>query len=217
MSVQSHHIIFDLDGTLIDSKPEIIYTYKEVFKQIPPTRPVDFTKMNFGATLRTVLAEVYANDVDLTERARALFASLYDTSDFKETFLYDGVLETMQALRQLGHKLYVATNKRQPPTKRILELKGFSAVIVDFITSDAPDGKVRSKEDMIGELKARFGFRNGFMVGDSGTDIRAGRIEKLRTVAVTYGYEDINSVLAEKPEFVIDSFGEMLQITKARN
>jgi phosphoglycolate phosphatase-like HAD superfamily hydrolase len=53
------HIIFDLDGTLIDSKPEIISTYKKVFEEIVPPHVIEYEEINYGNTLTAILEKVY--------------------------------------------------------------------------------------------------------------------------------------------------------------
>ncbi len=70
---QQQHIIFDLDGTIIDSKPEIISTYLKVFTQCPPPREIDTNKLNFGTTLQDVLKQVYEDESD-QKKAKLLFS-----------------------------------------------------------------------------------------------------------------------------------------------
>ena len=95
-----HHIIFDLDGTLIDSKNEIIETYQLVFREIVPAKDVDFHRLNYGATLQAVMGSVYNYQPDKIEKAKLLFAAHYDSSKFLETHLYDSVYDTLKALKE---------------------------------------------------------------------------------------------------------------------
>jgi phosphoglycolate phosphatase-like HAD superfamily hydrolase len=71
------HIIFDLDGTLIDSKPEIISTYKKVFEEIVPPHEIEYEEINYGNTLTAILEKVYNQHSALIEKAKLLFSEIY--------------------------------------------------------------------------------------------------------------------------------------------
>ena len=93
------HIIFDLDGTLIDSKNEIFKTYKTVFEQIPPAKMPEIEELDYGQTINDVLKSVYGDDMVRIGEAKQLFVSIYDRSDFADTQLYEGVYETLNELK----------------------------------------------------------------------------------------------------------------------
>jgi len=129
MGNKKHHIIFDLDGTLIDSKNEILKTYRLVFNEVPPATMPDLEKLNYGLTIFDLLKGIYVEDDDKIVKAKTLFSSVYDHSDFAETNLYEGVYETLSALKHEGYEMHIATNKRYVPTTRILEAKKNKAFI----------------------------------------------------------------------------------------
>jgi phosphoglycolate phosphatase-like HAD superfamily hydrolase len=209
----THHIIFDLDGTLIDSKKEIIKTYQLVFRDIIPTEKPDFDRMNYGSTLKAVLKSVYKNDPDnKIEQAKKLFSSYYDTSSFEDTLLYESVYDTLDLLKKKGHKLYVATNKRQTPALRILHQKNIAHFFSDIMASEMLTGLNLTKEGMIAELKQKNAFVSGFMVGDSAYDILAGNKQNLTTIAVSYGYENKDVFADQNPSYIIDSFKEIAHL-----
>lgn len=203
------HIIFDLDGTLIDSRPEIQATYRRVFTQIAPTRPIDLDTINYGLTLAAILDQIYGPDAEKIAAARAAFTAIYDSSDYHDTKLYSGVAELLPQLKEAGYTLHIATNKRLVSTRRILQLKQMENLFTGVITSDSGKGGVVSKADMVAQLCATYTIQNGYMVGDADTDIEAGRLSGLDTVAALYGYEK-KEVLSEKnPKFVIHQFTEL--------
>ena len=203
------HIIFDLDGTIIDSKKEILKTYKLVFDQIPPAVAPDLEKLNYGLTLGDLMKSVYGDEPDKIAKAKQLFASVYDTSDYAETTLYEGVVDTLNALKKEGYEMYIATNKRLLPTRRILERKQIGHLFSHIMANEMVPGVTFSKRQMIEGLKKMGSFSEGFMVGDAITDIQAGNEERLLTVAVNYGYEDADILAAQHPSISIDHFDKL--------
>jgi phosphoglycolate phosphatase len=204
------HIIFDLDGTIIDSKNEILKTYNIVFNEIAPKVFPDLKLLNYGLTLQSLLKGVYgADEEDKLIKAKQRFVSIYDSSDFKETKLYEGVSETLHFLKENGCELYIATNKRLSPTIRILEIKGIKQLFSSVMANEMQPGFTLTKQQMIAELKNKYLFSEGFMVGDSVSDILAGKEEKLITIAVNYGYEHPDLLVAKNPDFTTDYFGNL--------
>jgi len=209
------HIIFDLDGTIIDSKKEILRTYEIVFERVPPKVAPKTNELNYGLNINDVLRGVYGDD-DIMP-AKEMFASIYDTSDYRETNLYEGVYETLVFLKEQGHQLYIATNKRYTPTLRILEAKNIRQFFSEIVGYEMTPGATMTKREMVALLKNLGSFSDGFMVGDSVGDIMAGKEENLTTIAVTYGYE-IESVLAEKnPDHLIDRFHNLSTFVQIRD
>ena len=206
------HIIFDLDGTIIDSKNEILKSYQLVFGKVPPKSGVNTNELNYGININDLLQSVYGDDIESRVVAKKLFASIYDTSGYEETHLYDGVFETLGFLRGAGHELYIATNKRYLPTVRILEAKKIKHLFSHIVGYEMQPGISLSKRDMVIELKRLGGFSEGFMVGDSIGDVQAGNDEQLTTIAVTYGYETEQLLAKCSPHYLIDSFSKILPI-----
>lgn len=214
MPNQKNHVVFDLDGTLINSKEEILRTYQQTFAQYKPEAEPDLTQINFGASLTEVLKSTYGMTPDKLEKAKLLFSSIYDSSDYSSTPLYSGVIETLTYLKEAKYKLYIATNKRFKPTLKILEAKNMFLFFDGVMASDIIPSLTLTKSEMVFELKREFGFSSGYMVGDTTTDIQAGKEQGLDTIGVTYGYENNSIFAAQKPTFIIDSFGELTQILK---
>ena len=211
------HIIFDLDGTLIDSKPEILDAFKRTFSKVPASSTIVFDDINFGATLNSVLESVYQFDTDRILRAKKEFAEIYDSSSYEKTLLYPDVAYTLQHLNEIGCTLHLATNKRMVPTSRILKKKNILQWFKTVKASDMFDGKSISKLEMIKQICSENGIKRGYMVGDTVQDILAGHVLKLTTIAVAYGYETPELLRKENPTFVINSFLEIIDIINSKS
>lgn len=206
---QKQHIIFDLDGTLIDSKPEIISTYKKVFEEIVPPSEIEYEEINYGNTLTAILEKVYNHNSNLIEKAKVLFSEIYDHSNYDHTLLYSGVFDFLHQFHKVGFILHIATNKRLNPTLNILKSKGIFDLFTSVVTHDLIIDKPLSKTDMVKLICQEQSVSKGFMVGDSSQDIQAGIDANLVTIAVLYGYEKKEELLRNNPKFVINQFKEL--------
>jgi phosphoglycolate phosphatase len=207
--VPKQHIIFDLDGTLIDSKPEIISTYKKVFEQIIPPTEIEYEEINYGNTLSAILHKVYNQNSELVEKARILFSEIYDHSNYEHTLLYPDVFEVLNQFHSNEFILHIATNKRLNPTINILKSKGIFPLFKSIVTNDLLKNKPMSKTEMVELICREELVSKGFMVGDSSQDIQAGIATHLDTIAVLYGYEKKEELLINNPKFVINQFKEL--------
>ena len=211
---QKQHIIFDLDGTLIDSKPEIISTYKKVFEHIIPTNEVKYDEINYGDTLASILDKVYNQNVEMIEKAKVIFSEIYDHSNYDETLLYPNVFEILHLFHSSDFILHIATNKRIVPTINILKSKSIFQLFTSIVTSDLIKNKPMSKTEMVEKICKDQLISRGFMIGDSSQDVKAGLANNLDTVAILYGYEKKEEILKSNPNFFINNFKELIEIIK---
>ena len=206
------HIIFDLDGTLIDSKFEIENTYRKIFEQLPPKAGINYELISYTATLKANLEIIYENDSKLIELARKIFTDIYDQSNFDNTLLYPNVFEVLEEFYKKEYTIHIATNKRFNPTNRILKFKKIDKFISTVKASDLNAEKITTKAEMVAEICKSNNILEGYMIGDSGQDILAGMASNLTTIAVTYGYEPKEILENKKPTHIIDSFKELVKI-----
>ena len=116
-------IIFDLDGTLIDSAPSVLATL-EATLAVHGIEPImAFESRLIGPPLSEILMRLTGVvEPKLLNVLVETFKSLYDTSGYKASRIYPGASELLNELRQRNIPTYIATNKRRIPTELILEL-----------------------------------------------------------------------------------------------
>ncbi len=185
------HIIFDLDGTLIDSAPAILSSFRAAFESAgrSPARPI--TAEIIGPPLRetlTILAD--SSDPNLIEELAAGFAAIYDTTGVRETETYPGVADALQSLLAQGKTLYIATNKRIAPTLKILEYVGWDKLFRGVYALDSFEPRLPDKTTLLTRLLAIEGLnpKECIYIGDRAEDGHAARSNQLPFMAVTWGY-----------------------------
>ncbi len=183
-------IIFDLDGTLIDSKADITNALNYALRlngHLPLTVEETVKLIGDGATRLVEKAVGSALERQKIEKIRDEFLQRYDEHATELTKPYDGVIETLERLR--AYRKVIVTNKPEGLAKKILRVLSmdgyFSAVLgPESVTNKKPSPEPLLKVmDMFGVQRAE-----AIMVGDSANDVESGRLAGIKTVAVLYGY-----------------------------
>lgn len=205
-------IVFDLDGTLIDSARDLATAVNAMLARLAPrVAPLteDDVRSFVGDGARTLVARSLAAR-GLTfpkEGALTIFLEAYRGRMLDATRLYPGVREALSALRA-SRALAVLSNKAGDMSRAILGGLGVADRFARIYGGDElpkkpdPAGLLQ----LIGELGAS--AAKTAMVGDSANDIRTGRAAGVRTVGVTYGF-DREGVEAERPDGLLADLREL--------
>ncbi|MEQ4576819.1 MAG: HAD family hydrolase [Gammaproteobacteria bacterium] len=185
-------LFFDLDGTLIDSEPGIIgglvHTFGELGHALPSMQQL---RSWIGPPLRDSFHQHFAGDAALVGQALALYRDRYDSIGWTEHSVFDGIPETIAALRAVGHRMAVVTSKNERFARRIVEHLPFGDCFEDVIgTSD--DGSRRFKVDLIAEALRRLSLQPAqcVMIGDRRMDIEGANAHGMRSIGVLWGFGD---------------------------
>jgi len=185
-------VIFDMDGTLIDSQHDITASVNYVRQKVYGLSTLDsvFVVEAINRYQRNLPKLFYETEL-YEEDARALFEEHYHLQCIQTLRLYDGVLELLTQLKKEDVKLAVATNAPTPFALRMLshlKVDHFFTYIVgaDMVKTPKPDASM-----LVYSLE-RFGFDvtcdNAWMVGDNSKDMEAGVNAKIDSVFVTWGF-----------------------------
>lgn len=213
VSPNSKLIIFDLDGTLVDSRRDIagaiIHTLDRIGIDAPPEEDL---YPHIGRLLFDIFFELIGDgDRTRAEEATCLYREYFYEHCNIHSRLYDGVMETLERFHGRC-KTAVATMKKTFMAERVADLLGLERHL-DFVQgTDGFPGK--PDPEVINRLLGRFGVRPGeaWMVGDSVGDILAGRRAGVGTVAVTYGIGEREKLLAAGPDCCADRFSDLTEI-----
>lgn len=188
-------VLFDLDGTLIDSAPDLHAALNRLLAERGlRTATLLAVQRMIGDGARKLVQrglEAAGETVDAAalDRAEERFLQLYMAAPAVLTHAYDGVVDTLRQLAHRGLTLGICTNKPAEPTHAILRQLGIGSMFGGVSGGDSapvrkPDpGHIRDALSRMGAQPA-----TTLMVGDNEHDVRAAHQAGLRTVAVTYGY-----------------------------
>lgn len=211
-------VAFDLDGTLIDSVPDLARAIDCMLEQegltaLGEARVRDFVGNGSRVLVERALAAhgVAGDDLARVEQAHQSFLAHYAADPSSRTRLYPGVRECLEGLRQAGIALVLITNK---PEAFIEPLLSHFALSEHFALALGGDSLPTRKPDPAPLLLAaeRLGAlpRQALMVGDSRHDIAAGRAAGFRTLAVPYGYNHGEPITRSHPDHVVESLAELV-------
>ena len=202
-------ILFDVDGTLIDSAPGIINTLQEVFARMG----VDTTNVNLrrylGPPLRKSFGEHFT-DPALIEKATELYRVSYAVKGSHECTPYPGAADMLRRLKEAGFLLCTATSKPTQVVTPILEEKGL-AEYFDFIGGASMDESRDTKTDVVHYVLAQpmLQGKRVLMVGDRSDDMRGAADCGLDAAGALYGYGSREELEPFHPVLLAESCADL--------
>ncbi|WP_324172887.1 HAD family hydrolase [Sulfurimonas sp.] len=203
-------VIFDMDGTLIDSKKDITISVNYIRNMHYNLAPLseEFVVKAINMRERNLPKLFYETDI-YHERDKDVFEIHYATQCTKNPYLYDGILEMLSSLVNSGVKISLATNAPTPFALRMLEHLGvdymFDVIIgADKVSTSKPD------PEMINEILNHYNFDKNideaWMIGDSSKDTDSALNAGISSMFVTWGFskESKHEVVVSEPKEILD-------------
>lgn len=208
-------VIFDLDGTLADTLPDIARAVNVVLAQSGHAPLADAVVRNFvGWGSRVLLAKSFAargqivSDTE-TSAAYDAFIAYHRTHLVEGTRLYPGVSEALASLEAEGARLAVCTNKPGVLALGVLEALGVREKFATIVGGDTFAKRKPEPEVLLGCIGRAGGDPSrAVMVGDSRTDVETARRADIPVIVVDFGYADVPATELGADR-VIDSFGKL--------
>jgi phosphoglycolate phosphatase len=210
-------VLFDLDGTLVNSIPDLAYCVDEMMRQVglPPPGQEQVARW-VGNGVERLVKRALTSDFSaepaapLFEQALALFLELYAVNHSRNSRLYPEAKATLEWLRVREIHLACVTNKAARFTLPLLAHLGIASCFGLVLSGDSLPAK---KPDPLPLLRAAEFFQvkpdRCLMVGDSVNDVQAARAAGFPVVAVSYGYNHGLDIRSAEPDAVIDSLGDL--------
>ena len=201
-------VFFDLDGTLTDPREGITRCIQYGLEQIGrPAPPREELVKYIGPPLRWTFPDLLGDEKsELIDAAIRHYRERFAEVGLFENQLYGGIPELLATLQQDGLALYVVTSKPTIYAERIVRHFDLDRY---FVATYGPqlDGRFDDKGELIAHLLAERSLppAETMMIGDRASDIAAGKINGLRTLAVTYGFGSVEELTAANPDIICDS------------
>ena len=214
-------IVFDLDGTLVDTAPDLINALNYVLaREGLPSVPLAAARNMIGAGVRKLLER--GLEAEGVEPAPADFTRMMD--DFIAYYAdhiaddsrpFDGLEAALDDLASRGHRLAVCTNKLEWLSKRLLDRLNLSARFAAICGADT-FGVTKPDPAILRQTVARAGgdLSATIMVGDAGPDVGVARRAGVPVIGVSFGYTEV-PILELKPDRVIHHMGELRSAIEA--
>lgn len=210
-------VVIDLDGTLIDSAPDLIFAVQQTLRELG-LRPLDdgLIRNWIGNGVNMLVKRVLAGKQEPDEtppdfdRAYQIFSDLYAANLSERSRLYPGVLEGLEALRREGFLLACITNKHSRFTGQLLEKTDLSKYFRWVVCGDTYAERKPHPMPLL-KTAERFNIdpHDAVMVGDSMNDVRAARAAGFVSVCVPYGYLGRYTVEELGADHVVESIAEL--------
>jgi phosphoglycolate phosphatase len=213
---RSSVLVFDLDGTLIDSLPDIHAALAAVLarsgREAPS--PGQVRRMIGGGARQLVARAIGASELSVDaelDRLLAEFLATYEACVTERTFPYPGVPELIAALRDQGRTLTVCTNKPIVHTRRILEATGLADAFAAVVGGDElPFRKPDPRHLQVTLDRAGRPGAGALMIGDGEADLGVARAAGIPVVAVAWGYSDREALSGA--DWIADSPLDLLEL-----
>ncbi len=207
-------ILFDLDGTLIDSKQDIATSVNSMMgllnlPPLPHETIYEFVGNGVTPLIRQAVATAGGMDFD---RALEIFKAYYMEHCLDTTTLFPGVLEVFRHLA--GIPKVVLTNKSQGFSEKILQGLGLTPLLKGIYGGDTEFPKKPDPAVVHHLMKIhKAGASETIMVGDSSVDMETGRRAGILTAGVTYGLRPREEILGCRPDLILESITDLLKLS----
>ncbi len=204
-------VIFDWDGTLMDSIDKIVSCMSIAAQlndiEIPSAEAV---KNIIGLSLPTAVSQLFPENERLHCELIKAYQSQYKIHDTTETPLFEGVENVLKQLKMNGYQLAVATGKSRNGLTRLLNLTQLTDYFV--ITKTADDAESKPSADMLEQILAETNVvaKDAIMIGDTYLDMKMAHNINMDAIGVSFGAGKKKDLLTYKPIAVVNAFNELL-------
>lgn len=211
-------VIFDLDGTLADTKRDLAAATNFTMQKLglplhPPEKIASFVGGGLTVLLKRALGPDLSKDEALVERAAEFFKPRYREHMLDETRPYEGIAQVLDRLRDEGVHMSVATNKPRLFTAGIVE--ALFPGRFDPIIACADDAPRKPDPACVALCRAKYADvarERVLFVGDSVVDVETARNATIDALSVTWGFQPREQLLEAKPRWIRDRVPEILEV-----
>ena len=214
-------LIFDLDGTLIDSVPDLAAAVNHMLRELGYSAYEEHViRLWVGNGAQTLVKRALSGSVTIDEtideahfvQALNIFLTHYAKNLALHTQPYENVLTTLQHLHKKGYRLAIVTNKPVDFVAPILKALSLEALFEYFVGGDSlPERKPHPMPLLHVCEKLGTTVDETVMIGDSKNDLLAANSAHMQSIGVTYGYNYDEKISKYDPDIIVDDFAALLK------
>lgn len=210
------YLIFDLDGTMVDTCPDIVGTIRYLIEKYGfEPKSDDFIRGCIGGGARNVLLKCLGeeNEALIDRELLGVFAEYYACHAAVFSKPYPGLTELLEHYRQAGKHLAVATFKIRSATLNIFEIFGLMDYFDIIVTADDVTNP-KPAPDCVNKILDFYGCTSdqAILIGDTKTDYMTGKNAGVAVCGVTFGYNPPEVIRELNPEYIVDSLSEITDV-----
>jgi len=209
-----NNIIFDFDGTLIDSRPGVIKAFKKTIKKLTSKKITEQEIVQLiGHPLSQIISILLNTDDEvIINRGRDLFKEHYSKKGLSQNIVYPGIREMLESFKSQSRQLFVVSNKIELFMNRILEQRNLKKYFTLVLGTEGTDMQSK-KSDQVKNLLIHHKLKKQetVMVGDTDEDIIAAKRNFIYSVGVTWGYGLESNLIKAKTDKICHSSLELEQ------
>jgi phosphoglycolate phosphatase len=214
------HLLFDLDGTLVDSFPGISRSINRTLTTVGRSPVPEAQLLQFvGKRLAVIFSSLLGGDDEaLVDRAVEIYRPLFDEVGILDSRVFPGIPEALATLRDAGHSLQVVTVRSIGSAKLVVRHFGLERY-VDAVHGPDHAQRTGDKADLVRAALdlACADPHDTIMIGDRSDDIRAARTHGVHAVAVEWGYGTTDELRAALPDYFASSVTDLVSYTTRRS
>ena len=211
-------LIFDLDGTLIDSRLDLVHSVNAALRHVDrPELPEDIIASYVGDGAPMLIRRALGDPAEeaLVKKALEYFLAYYRVHKLDYTRPYEGVQEMLRVIRngnRVAREIVVLSNKPVKPSRAIVEALGLAEFFCRVYGGNSfPTKKPDPHGVRVILRESQVGAEEALIVGDSSIDVITGRNAGLWTCGVTYGFAP-HSLGEVPPDVLVDRPGELTEL-----
>lgn len=204
-----NHILFDFDGTIMDTSPGIYDSFDRVIAHYKLDFPRSQYQRMIGPPLRESFRTILGIPQDEIQNATKVYRDYYTVEGMYNTNVYPGVVQLIEKLRKSGKKIYTATSKPEILTKQILEKKGLIDLF-DFVGGSDMEEKGRvEKKDVVKYVLETQSLSdnkdNCILIGDRNFDVNGAHEAGIKCAGILWGFGNRQEFLECGADWILET------------
>jgi phosphoglycolate phosphatase len=206
------YILFDLDGTITESKEGITKSVQYALKKFGIiVESLDLLEKFIGPPLKYSFSEYYGFDENKSLQAVQYYREYFEKKGIMGNKVYDHIEDLLKQLKKLKLKLIIATSKPTKFSNMILNNFNLTPYFDDIVGSNM-NGTRCTKGEVIKHVVEKYKINSdeAVMIGDRKYDMIGARQNSMDSIGVTYGYGSLEELKEEEPTYIVDSVMDIL-------